>query len=160
LSAPGAALATLNCPAQKNQAPDFSEARPYAARGVHPTARPSVFISSRGPPLPNFRQQRRMITGARSSMHPRAGRVNDQFFLSKKLERSVPLHVNGISIVAVDRWKHGDDRAALVVVGGIIDLFANCKLRHRKLLIGIIENLNDYPHQLVNALLTQARIVN
>jgi hypothetical protein len=131
----GAALAILNCPAQKKSGPGFLRGPTYTARGVHPTALPSIFISSRGPPLSNFWQQRRKITGARPSVHPRAGRVNDQFFLSKKLERSVPLHVNGISKVAVDCWKHGDDRAALVVVGGIIDLFANCKLRHRKLLL-------------------------
>ena len=60
--------------------------------------------------------------------------VNDQFFLGEKLERAVPFHVNGVSEVVVNCWKNGDDRAALVVVGCIIDLLANCKLRHRELL--------------------------
>jgi hypothetical protein len=41
----------------------------------------------------------------------------------------------------------GPMNATLVVVGCIIDLLANCKLRHRELLFGIIENLNnDYPN--------------
>ncbi|MGZ5870692.1 MAG: hypothetical protein ACXWKP_01120 [Bradyrhizobium sp.] len=76
---------------------------------------------------------------AASSVRPRVGRVNDQFFLNEKLERAVPFHVNGVSKIVVNCWKHGDDRATLVVVGCIIDLLANCKLRHRELPSGIIE---------------------
>jgi hypothetical protein len=58
--------------------------------------------------------------------------VNDQLFLGEKLEGAVPFHVNGISKIAVNCWKHGDDRAALMIVGCTIDLLANRKLRHRE----------------------------
>jgi hypothetical protein len=55
----------------------------------------------------------------------------DQFFLSERLQRAVPFHVNGVSKPTVNCWKRGDDDAALVVVGCIIDLLANRKFRHR-----------------------------
>jgi hypothetical protein len=61
--------------------------------------------------------------------------VNDQFFLGKELERAVSLHVDGVSNLALNCWKHGDDRADFMVAGCIIDFLANCKLRHRKLLL-------------------------
>jgi hypothetical protein len=57
----------------------------------------------------------------------------DQFFLSEKLQRAVPFHVDGVSKITVHRWKHGDDRAALMVIGCFIDPIANRKLRHREL---------------------------
>jgi len=60
-------------------------------------------------------------------------RVNDQFFLGEKLQRAVPFGVNGVPEAAVNCRKHGDDRAHLMVVGRIIDLLANRKLRHREL---------------------------
>jgi hypothetical protein len=61
--------------------------------------------------------------------------VNGQFFLGEKLERAIPFRINGISKFAVICWKHRDDRAALVVVGCIVDCLANCKLGHRELLL-------------------------
>jgi hypothetical protein len=61
--------------------------------------------------------------------------VNDQSFLGKKLERAISFHVNGVSKVAVNCWEHSDDRAALMIVGCIIDLLANREFRHRKLLL-------------------------
>lgn len=84
-------------------------------------------------------------------MRSRAGQVNDQFFLSEKLERAVPLGVNGVPKGAVNCWKHGNDRAPLVVVGRVIDLLANFKFRHRELLLELSEA--NYLHQLVNVLL-------
>jgi hypothetical protein len=64
---------------------------------------------------------------------PALHRVNDQFLLSKKLQRAVPFGVNGVPEAAVNCRKHGDDRAHLMVVGRIIDFLANRKLRHREL---------------------------
>jgi hypothetical protein len=61
--------------------------------------------------------------------------VNDQFFLGEKLERAVSFGVNGVPEAAVNGRKHGDDRTNLMVVGCVIDLLANRKLRHRKLLL-------------------------
>jgi hypothetical protein len=59
------------------------------------------------------------------------------------MQCAVPFHVDGVSEVAVNSRKHGDDRAALMVVGCIIDLFANRKLRHREpLLESSTPNLN------------------
>jgi hypothetical protein len=63
------------------------------------------------------------------------GLMTDEFLFGEKLQRAVPFEVDGISEVAVDCWKHGDHRAALVVVGRIIDLLANRKLRHREILL-------------------------
>jgi hypothetical protein len=60
-------------------------------------------------------------------------RVNDQFFLGKKLERTVPFSVNGVPEAAVNCRKHGDDRTHLMIVGRIIDRLANRKLCHREL---------------------------
>jgi hypothetical protein len=57
--------------------------------------------------------------------------VSGQFFLGKKLECAVPFHVNGIPKVAVNRRKYGNDDAALMVVGYIVDLLANRKFCHR-----------------------------
>jgi hypothetical protein len=66
----------------------------------------------------------------------RAGRLmTDEFLFGEKLQRAVPFEVDGISEVAVNGWKHGDHRAALVVVCGVIDLLANRKLRHREILL-------------------------
>src|ERR1700682_6522293 len=64
--------------------------------------------------------------------------VNDQLFLAEKLERAVPFHVDRVAKIAVGGWKHRDDNARLMVVGCFVDLVANCKLRHRKLLYGIV----------------------
>jgi hypothetical protein len=60
-------------------------------------------------------------------------RVNDQFFLGEKLERTVPFGVNGIPKAAVNCRKYGDDRTHLMIVGRIIDRLANRKLCHREL---------------------------
>jgi hypothetical protein len=75
-----------------------------------------------------------VTTTAAAVKLPALHRVNDQFLLSKKLQRTVPFGINGVPEAAVNRRKHGDDRAHLMVVGRIIDLLANRKLRHRKLL--------------------------
>jgi hypothetical protein len=75
-------------------------------------------------------------------------RMNDQLFLGEKLECAVSFGVNGVSKIAVNCWKHGDDRADLVIVGCLIDLLANCKLRHRELLPE--SSKNNYQHQLFN----------
>jgi hypothetical protein len=85
-------------------------------------------MSSRQPPLSDYWQQRR-------TMRPSglAG-VNDKFFFGEKLQRTVSFGVNGVSKAAVNCRKHGDDRATHMVVGCVIDLLANRKLRHRKLL--------------------------
>jgi hypothetical protein len=64
---------------------------------------------------------------------PVSRRVNDQFFLGKKLERAVPFGVNGVPEAAVNCGKYGDDRTHLMIVGRIIDRLANRKLRHREL---------------------------
>src|SRR5258706_4248619 len=68
-------------------------------------------------------------------VRPRAGRVNDQYFLGEELECSVSFHVNGVPEAAVNCWKYCDDLAALVDVGCTIDNLANCKLRHQELLL-------------------------
>jgi hypothetical protein len=65
-------------------------------------------------------------------------RVNDQFFLGKKLQRAVPFGVNGVPEAAVNCRKYGDDRTHLMIVGRIIDRLANRKLRHRELPSGIM----------------------
>lgn len=57
--------------------------------------------------------------------------MNDKFFLGEKLERAVSFRVNGVSKVAVDGWKDGDDRAALMVIRYTVDLLANRKFCHR-----------------------------
>jgi hypothetical protein len=59
--------------------------------------------------------------------------VTDQLFLVEKLQRAIPFRVNGISKAAVNCWEHGHDRAALMIVGCIINLFADGKFRHREL---------------------------
>jgi hypothetical protein len=61
--------------------------------------------------------------------------VNDYFFFGEELERAVSRHIDGVSNVALNRWKNGNDRADFMVVGCIIDFLANRKLRHRKLLL-------------------------
>jgi hypothetical protein len=65
--------------------------------------------------------------------------MDDQFFLVEKLQRAVPLHIDGVSKIAVYRRKHGTDDAALMPVARSIDPLANCKPRHRELLLGIID---------------------
>src|SRR5258706_11624230 len=57
-------------------------------------------------------------------VRPRAGRVNDQLFLGEKPECPVSFHVNGVPETAVNCWKHGHDRAALLDVGSVIDHLA------------------------------------
>jgi hypothetical protein len=68
--------------------------------------------------------------------------MDDQFFLVEKLQRTVPFHINGITKVAVRGWKHGNDRAGLMVVGCFIDRLANCKLRHGELLLELSKRLS------------------
>ena len=60
--------------------------------------------------------------------------VNDYFFFGEELERAVSRHIDGVSNVALNRWKNGDDRADFMLVGCIIDFLAYRKLRHRELL--------------------------
>jgi hypothetical protein len=72
-----------------------------------------------------------LSSGQRVHSHQISG-VGDKFFLGEGLERAVPIRFNKVSKVAVNRWKYSDDRTALMVVGCIIDLLANRKLRHRK----------------------------
>jgi hypothetical protein len=85
-------------------------------------------MSSGQPPLSNYWQQRRIMR------HSGLAGVNDKFFFGEKLQCTVPFRVNGVSKAAVNCRKHGDDRATHMVVGCVIDLLANRKLRHRKLL--------------------------
>jgi hypothetical protein len=64
-----------------------------------------------------------------------SGGVNDQFFFDKELERAVSFHIDGVSNVAFNRWKNGNDCADFMLVGYIIDFLDNRKLRHQKLLL-------------------------
>lgn len=57
--------------------------------------------------------------------------MNHELVLGEKLQRAVSFRVNGISKLAVDGWKDGDDRAAFMVVRYTVDLFANRKFCHR-----------------------------
>jgi hypothetical protein len=61
--------------------------------------------------------------------------VNDQVFFGEKLQCAVPFGIDGVAKVAVRGRKHGNDRATLMIVGCFVDPVANCKLRHRKLLL-------------------------
>ena len=57
--------------------------------------------------------------------------MNHEFILGEKLQRAVSFRVNGVSKLAVNGWKDGDDRAAFMVVRYTVDLFANRKFCHR-----------------------------
>jgi len=58
-------------------------------------------------------------------------RVKDQILLGEKLERTVPVHIDGVPKVAVNCWEHGDDDAVLMaVVGYVLNPLTDCKLRH------------------------------
>ena len=61
--------------------------------------------------------------------------VSDQFFFGEKLEGSVPLRINSVPELAFNGRKHSDDRTHFMVVGCVINPFANCKFRHRELLL-------------------------
>jgi hypothetical protein len=65
--------------------------------------------------------------------------MDDQFFLIEKLQRAISLHIDGVSKIAVNRRKHRADDAGLMPVARPIDPLANCKPRHRELLLGIID---------------------
>jgi hypothetical protein len=65
--------------------------------------------------------------------------VDDKVFLGEGLERAVPVRFDKESKVAVSRWKHGDDCAALIVIVCTIDVLANRDPRHRKLLSGTVD---------------------
>jgi hypothetical protein len=101
-----------------SRARDCAGARPYFARGTSARAGTGFYVVT--------------PTGAAVKLSVLL-RVNDQFFLGKKLERTVPFRVNGVSEATVNCGKHGDDRTHLMVVRRIIDLLANRKLRHREL---------------------------
>src|SRR6186997_2915839 len=74
--------------------------------------------------------------------------VNDQFFLGEKLERAVAFHIDGVAKMAVGGRKHRNDGAGfMMVVGCFVDLVADCKLCHRKLLSELLRQLR---HKLVN----------
>jgi hypothetical protein len=60
--------------------------------------------------------------------------VTNQSFFVEELERTVAFGVDCVSEVAFNCWKYRDDRAALMLVGRIVDLLANRKFRHRELL--------------------------
>jgi hypothetical protein len=57
--------------------------------------------------------------------------ANDQFFLGEKLERTVTLHIHGVTKVAVRGGEDRNDDAVLMVVGRLFYPFANRKFRHR-----------------------------
>jgi hypothetical protein len=61
--------------------------------------------------------------------------MNDQFFLSKKLQRSITFHIDGVPEIALNRREYRDDHAAFMIVNGPVDLIADYELRHRKLLL-------------------------
>src|SRR5512136_1080891 len=65
---------------------------------------------------------------------PQSIGVNNQIFLSKKLQRTVAFHVDGVAKVAVNCREHGDDDAVLMVVGCFLDPLSDCKFRHGELL--------------------------
>jgi hypothetical protein len=65
--------------------------------------------------------------------------VTNQSFFVEELERAVAFGVDGVSEVAFNCWKYRDDRAALMVVGCIVDLLANRKFRHRELLAWLLK---------------------
>src|SRR6266702_6115916 len=74
--------------------------------------------------------------------------VDDQTFLDEELERAVAFHVDRVAKMAVRGRKHRNDSAGLMmVVGCLVDLVANCKLCHRKLLSELSRQLR---HKLVN----------
>jgi hypothetical protein len=66
--------------------------------------------------------------------------MKDQSFFVEELQRAISLHVHGVSKMAVNCWKHGDYRAALMIVGSVVDLLANRKFRHRELLGWLLED--------------------
>jgi hypothetical protein len=66
--------------------------------------------------------------------------VTNQSFFVEELERAVAFGVDGVSEVAFNCWKYRDDRAALMVVGCIVDLLANRKFRHRELLAWLLQD--------------------
>ena len=55
--------------------------------------------------------------------------VTNQFFFVEELERTIAFGVDGVSEAAFNSWKYRDDRAALMVVGCIVDPLANRKFR-------------------------------
>jgi hypothetical protein len=85
--------------------------------------------------------------------------VTDQFFLVKKLESAVSLHIDGVPKVTVNCRDHGNDHAHLMVVGCFVDCVANCKLRHRKFLLEkILWNRRlDVPPKMINASLSKIK---
>src|SRR5712671_2716851 len=66
--------------------------------------------------------------------------VTNQSFFVEKLERAVAFGVDGVSEVAFNCWKYRDDRAALMVVGCIVDMLANRKFRHRELFARLLQD--------------------
>ena len=85
----------------------------------------------------------RGCTACHVTPSPRHGQ--SQLLLGEELQRAVAFRVDGISEASVNRRKHGDNRARLVIVGHVFDLLANCKLRHRKLLFGFVDAIIS-PH--------------
>src|SRR5438477_12839651 len=62
-----------------------------------------------------------------------------QFLLVEKLQCAVTLRVDGVSKASVNGRKHRNNRTRFVIISDVFDLLANRKLRHRKLLSGIID---------------------
>jgi hypothetical protein len=94
------------------------------------------------PPRRELHQRRRarwLENSCPALSYSRLAGVNDQFFLSQKLECAVPLHIDGVSKIAIICREHGNDDAVFMIVGCFIDPIANRKLRHRELLPGIID---------------------
>jgi hypothetical protein len=61
------------------------------------------------------------------------------------LERAVPLHIDGVSKIAIICREDGNNDTAFMVVGCFIDPIANRKLRHRELHLNIDARTDPYP---------------
>src|SRR3979411_1520008 len=77
------------------------------------------------------------------------GNGESQLLLGEKLECAVTVRVNSVPKASVDGRKHGNTRPRLVIVSYLFDLLANCKLRHRKLLLE--SSMRLYLHELAVA---------
>jgi hypothetical protein len=80
----------------------------------------------------------RWIAGRAGGYPATAGQLagmNDEFFFVEKLQRAISFDIDGIAKVAVRGRKHGNHGAGLMVIGCLVDPLADCKLRHRELLL-------------------------
>jgi hypothetical protein len=88
----------------------------------------SASLRAQGRPAESFREA--ITVSTRGSIQ-----AKNQFFFVEEIERTVAFRVDGVSKIAFNGWKYGNDGAALMVVGCIVDLLANRKFRHRELLL-------------------------